>query len=147
MTDSTDDVDWYYESIDKPTPVKKRSKTKDFIAIIVCGPRKYTKRSRVFRVLNKLHKEREIAIVVQGGASGADAFAGEWADANEVWNWKCNARWKKWGKRAGSVRNKAMACIKPVTICVAFGANQGTPGTKNMIETAKAAGIKVLKYK
>jgi hypothetical protein len=80
-----------------------------------------------------------VTTVVHGGAKGADALAGRWADAREVNTEVFYADWAR-GKRAGPERNQRMLDSKP-DLVVAF---PGGRGTADMVRRAKAAGIEVI---
>lgn len=111
--------------------------------IIVCGGRDYANRKAVFDALDCLNLKRGVEKLSQGGASGADALAAEWAKSRGV---KCKtyaADWKTHGKAAGPRRNQAMlvACLSEGPIFVV--AFPGGRGTEDMVSKAKAAGVKV----
>jgi len=47
--------------------------------ILVCGGRNYNNREIVFHELHKLAEEHGWLTIIQGGASGADKLARDWA--------------------------------------------------------------------
>ena len=79
---------------------------------------------------------------VSGHANGADKLGEKYA---KEFGYKLKlfpADWNKYGKTAGIIRNKQMAdyaCSGDVLI--AFWDNK-SPGTKNMIQVAKKAGLR-----
>jgi hypothetical protein len=83
-----------------------------------------------------------ISMVIQGGASGADAGAAEWAKRSDVELRTFPANWRKYGKRAGPLRNQRMIDEGKPEAVIAFA---GGRGTADMIERAQAAGIRVIK--
>jgi ABC-type sugar transport system substrate-binding protein len=105
--------------------------------ILVCGGRAYANRQRVFEVLASLAP----SVVIEGGARGADAFAGEWADLNQVQHIQVPADWDGAGKVAGYARNQRMLDEGKPDLVVAF---PGSTGTRDMIRRAQAAGVRVL---
>lgn len=105
--------------------------------IIVCGGRSYSDRARVFAELDAVGR---VEMMFHGGARGADALADEWAKARRVKHFAVPAKWSKYGKRAGPMRNQAMLGNNP-DLVVAF---PGGSGTADMVRRAKAAGVKVV---
>lgn len=110
--------------------------------ILVCGGRDYQNGAVVWRELDAIHAATPITALMQGGASGADRLAKEWAATKpEIQRYVCHAYWWKFGPRAGPIRNRRMIEWKP-DLVVAF---PGGKGTQNMITLAREAGIEVLK--
>jgi hypothetical protein len=108
--------------------------------VIVCGGRDFDDRARVFEALDAIHAARPITRVVHGAARGADALAGEWADAHDIAVEAAPADWKRYGRGAGPKRNQEMADAG-ADLCVAF---PGGTGTADMCRRAAATGIKVV---
>jgi hypothetical protein len=104
--------------------------------VIVCGGRDYNDPDHVFRVLTGIGPTE----VIEGGASGADAFAKAWALQRGVQIRTVFADWQKHGRAAGPIRNGEMLKLNPDAV-VAF---PGGRGTADMVRQAKAAGIKVI---
>jgi hypothetical protein len=108
--------------------------------VLVCGGRNFRSPAQVFRALDDLHAKQPITELMQGGATGADQFAKEWAATKpEIRRYVCNADWEKHGRAAGPIRNARMLEWKP-DLVVAF---EGGAGTANMVKQATAAGVKV----
>ena len=81
----------------------------------------------------------DITSVVHGAAKGIDAAAD--VVCRERWEVeKEPADWDKHGKPAGAIRNQKMALGSKALIAIWDGAS---PGTKNMIETARGYGLRV----
>ena len=110
------------------------------LRVLVCGGRKYDNGIRLYGVLGKLHRTRGIAVVIQGGADGADTLAVKWAMANGVNTITYAAEWDKHGRAAGPKRNQAMVDRESPDLVVAF---PGGRGTADMVRRARAAGIEV----
>jgi hypothetical protein len=109
--------------------------------VLVCGGRDYRNESHVYKVLNGIHKETPIALVINGGACGADTFAGWWAARAEIPCLSVPAKWNKYGSKAGPMRNDLMCREHAPDLVVAF---PGGKGTANMIATATDYGIRVV---
>lgn len=77
-----------------------------------------------------------------GGAGGVDTLAVRWAKQHNMKNEVYWARWDKEGKVAGFNRNNRMLNEGRADALVAIW-NGKSRGTKNMIESAEAKGIKV----
>lgn len=104
--------------------------------LLVCGGRDYSDRDTLWRRLDELQPAK----IIHGGASGADNLAWEYAHRNKVWWSVYPADWKRYGKRAGPMRNQEMIDHgKPDAVLAAPGGK----GTADMIRRAKAAGIPV----
>lgn len=88
------------------------------------------------RVLQVFH----ITEVVCGMAPGADACGKLWAESRGIPVKEFKADWATFGKVAGPVRNRAMAQYADALIAFWDGKSRGT---KNMIEEARARGLKV----
>lgn len=87
--------------------------------------------------------------VVEGGASGADEIAREWANRKGIDSYTFNADWRRHGKAAGPIRNRYMLetyknDIRGVEV-VAFRKNNSR-GTTSCVEIAKMLGMKVTVY-
>lgn len=106
--------------------------------IIVTGGRNYDNVQRLANVLDALSP----SLVIQGGASGADYWAREWAKFNKVECITYEALWGKEGKAAGPLRNKRMIEENPDAIVIAFA---GGRGTENCYDQAFQDGLIVLR--
>lgn len=105
--------------------------------VIVTGGRDYDDWAMVQEVLNLF----DIGLLIQGGASGADSDAKEYARLNNIECVTVAADWNKHGKAAGPIRNKEMLLKYPNAIVVAF---PGGAGTANCVKTAVALNRIVL---
>lgn len=107
--------------------------------LCVCGGRDYSDAARVFEVLDKIHAKMKIALLVNGGASGADRLSSAWASSRGVALKEFPAQWKQHGRAAGPIRNGQM---------VAYGLNAlvvfpGGRGTEDMARQCRASNITV----
>ena len=112
--------------------------------VIVSGGRDYNNKKLVFFALNKLHEKENIALLVVGDATGADALATLWARENNVPFKVYEALWDLEGKRAGPNRNKKMIESNlDAKFLVAF---PGGRGTKNAVSLAKKNKITTIVF-
>lgn len=78
--------------------------------------------------------------IVSGGAPGADTLAKNYSKIRGYPFKEFSADWNQYGKSAGPIRNKQMAEYADGLIAFWDGKS---PGTKNMIDTARELGLKV----
>lgn len=126
--------------------------------VLVCGGRTYKDRDKVFAELDRLFKMHLIIETIEGGASGADTFAREWAkERNQKEAETYRADWydlettpivirvdqygRKYNAAAGAIRNQQMRDEGKPQIVLAF---PGDNGTRNMIKLASAIGLPVV---
>lgn len=110
--------------------------------ILVCGGRNYFDR-RVFGV-SMQHLRQHFApqfCIIEGGASGADTLAREWAFDHTVPLLEFPANWRNMGHSAGTIRNTWMLDFGLPDFVIAF---PGGTGTANMVRQAQARGIDVV---
>lgn len=107
--------------------------------VLVCGGRDYQDRELMFSVLDGWHARMHISLVIEGGQSGADRLAKEWAISRGVHHAGVTALWKTYGNSAGPIRNRVMLTLGPHMV-IAF---PGGKGTADMVRAAKEAEIAV----
>lgn len=118
--------------------------------ILVTGDRKYTDGRLVEFVLVQLERELGLApdemTLIHGAASGADMIA---ANRATLMCWRVErypAEWKRYGRAAGPIRNKAML-DSGVDICIAFHDDiHNSKGTRDMLTRCLQNGIKTALY-
>ena len=102
-------------------------------------------RRLAFDTLDAIHRETYTACIVYGCAPGADMLGKQWAEAERRHGWvglaPFPADWEKYGKGAGPRRNKQMLDEGNPDLVVAF---PGGRGTADMIQRARAAGVRVI---
>jgi len=119
---------------------------------LVTGGRTYANRVFVFFTLADLHAHDPVECVIQGGATGADQHAREWAGANSIpvetyparWDdldapgarIRMNRRGEPYNAMAGPQRNAEMLWASCPTHVIAF---PGRRGTDDMVGKAEAA--------
>lgn len=132
--------------------------------ILVCGGRAFgelrrdatpyedvmAERAFVHQVLDRVHRERTIAVVIAGGrfetpewrakATGADWFGLQWAVDHDLPIEEYPAYWEQLGGRAGPLRNQRMLVYSKPDAVIAF---PGDRGTQDMVTRAKAAHVPV----
>lgn len=123
--------------------------------VLVCGGRDFRDRGLLFSTLYAIHRDTTITLIIQGGATGADALAKAWADYADVPCEQFDADWNDlktppvlvrkrqdgslYNALAGPNRNTRMLKAHP-DLVVAF---EGGRGTMDMISQARAAGVSV----
>lgn len=110
------------------------------IRLLAYGGRFYKDKEAVYRALDSIHRLRCIEVLIHGGATGADSFAGTWAYDRGVNVVSYPARWTRHGKAAGMIRNEQMLHEGKPTAAVQF---PGGAGTRNMRTLLDKAGVPV----
>jgi hypothetical protein len=116
--------------------------------VLVTGGRTFQDTAWLHAALDLIHSKSPITEIIEGGCTGADVRAGEWACRREL---KCTivpAEWERYsaglkhGQKnpAGAIRNTEMAKLKPDVVL----ACPGGPGTAHMVSVAQAHGLRVI---
>jgi YspA, cpYpsA-related SLOG family len=113
--------------------------------VAVTGGRHYGDRAHVFRVLNEIHRNKPVTLIVQGYASGADDLAMTWAESRGVPHTgsKYAAPWYVTGRldrSAGPRRNRRMLEQEGAHLLVAF---PGGTGTNGCVRIGRELGIQI----
>lgn len=113
--------------------------------VLVCGGRDFVNKTLIFDTLDKLHKTKEIDMVISGGARGADTFAKEWARLRCIEVMVFKPDWKRLGKVAGFHRNieMLMRLSSQDDMVVAFW-DGNSKGTAHTITQAKSHCIETV---
>lgn len=106
--------------------------------IIVTGGRDFDD----YALLEEILEAFNTAVIIQGGATGADALARKYADTMGIRCYTEKAEWDKYKRAAGPIRNGVMLDSYPDAIIVAF---PGGNGTEDCIAQALAKGRIVLR--
>jgi hypothetical protein len=111
-------------------------------------------RAVVFAFLSGFHAGIEpITLLATGGCRsrglprGADRFAVEWAQANQVPFVEfpvTDEEWQTLGKRAGPIRNQKMLTESRPSVAIVF---PGGRGTADFASRARANGVRVVEVK
>lgn len=94
--------------------------------------------------MDDIKAHHDIEALIEGDAPGADRMAGKWASKNNIAPLEFPAKWTKYGRAAGPIRNKQMLDEGKPDFVIAF---PGNSGTANMIKQALKARIAVLEVK
>lgn len=137
---------------------------------IVAGSRFWTDGEFVFRELDRIHAERDITLVIEGGqrmrkpgegtVGGVDYWASMWAASRKVATVREDAQWhdlthagadicvnsrgNKYDKNAGPRRNELMITKYHPHALIAF---PGGAGTRSMVALALAYGVQLIGVK
>lgn len=109
--------------------------------VLVCGGRRYKDALTLGSWLGGIQRDHGITEIIEGGASGADFLAREYAIFQKIPFRTFMADWSGNGRSAGPIRNRQMLEEGKPDIVVAF---PGGNGTANMVQQARAAGVRVL---
>lgn len=104
--------------------------------VVITGSRKWAVVADVRMALDMVQARLGDFILVEGGALGVDAFAGDWADDNGVEHLKMLADWKTYGNAAGTKRNLEMLDLEPVLV-VGFCLNNSAGTSHTLGEAAR----------
>lgn len=126
---------------------------------LVCGGRNYRDWKRVWDVLDDIHTETPITLLIDGAASGVDSFAHKWAVDAGIPTERYPAKWddldwpgakpkqredgSMYDSAAGYRRNAEMLEKGKPDLVVAF---PGGRGTDMMTGLASLKGIPIRKY-
>ena len=120
--------------------------------VLICGGRDFNDWILFSRTLNKILIDEKKWVVndefqmpsvkiVNGGYTGADTLATEYAVVNWLPLEVYYPDWGAHGKAAGPIRNQQMLDEEDVDLVVAF---PGDRGTADMVRRAKKANIEVI---
>lgn len=104
--------------------------------VLVCGGRGYSDLTRLFWELDHIQP----SLIIEGGATGADALARRYADKRGIQLQTFEAEWSKYGNAAGPIRNRKMLNEGKPDLVLAF---PGGKGTLDMVRRASVAGVPV----
>lgn len=111
------------------------------IRLGVTGGRGYSDATWVNTVLDAIHAECTILVLVEGGATGLDTLARAWAIARGIPVETYAPDWKQHGKAAGPIRNGQMA-----DVIDALAAFPGGRGTADMVRQARKRRMPVYEF-
>ena len=105
--------------------------------LVVTGGRDFRDKEYVYECLDRIHRDRPITTLIQGGATGADSLAYQWAISKNILSISepiYYADSVRYGGRAGPRRNQRMLDLHyPDAIAIFPGGN----GTRDMISRCK----------
>jgi len=109
---------------------------------IIAGGRDYKPTQQANDWLVKTLQFENVDFELCGGSTGADEFGKQVAQELHMHGKIYPAKWSKYGKKAGPLRNERMAC--DADICILF---PGGRGTEDMKHRAIIHGLKIIEYK
>jgi hypothetical protein len=111
------------------------------LRVLVTGSREWADPAPIRRELAKLPPG---SVVIHGDSRGVDRLAGQVAAELGLRVLACPAEWKRYGRAAGLVRNRAMLREHRPQLVLAFHATlEGARGTRHMVGLARKAGVEV----
>ena len=102
--------------------------------VAVVGSRSFRNEFVMAENLDKIHQIKPITLIISGGAVGADTYAAEWAKYRNIPTLIFKPDWKKYGKRAGFIRNTDIVTNADTVVAFWDGESRGT---KNSMDKAK----------
>ena len=110
------------------------------IKIIIAGGRNFDDYPKLCQVCDKILKKYSNIEIVSGAYNGADLLGERYANERDYPIKQFPADWRRYRKSAGLKRNIEMAAYADALIAFWDGKSKGT---KNMIDRAIQAGLKV----
>jgi len=108
--------------------------------VLICGDRNWNNFKVIEDFILTLSKD---TVIIEGDCRGADKISGYIARKHGLEVIPVPAKWNKYGKTAGPIRNQEMLDKYKPSLVVAFHNHiETSKGTKDMIERAINAGIK-----
>lgn len=107
--------------------------------VLFFGGRRYEDGDAVLRAVEAVHALLGPFVLIEGGATGADAFAKDAALHLGIEHKTFDADWSKYGRAAGPIRNQQML-DSGIDIAVGF---PGDRGTEDMARRLKGAEIRI----
>lgn len=115
------------------------------LRVLVCGDRDYTDTFPIYPVLDQFATSQTLHII-HGACRGVDTTAKNYANERKIGQTPFPADWNM-GRRGGPIRNRQMIVEgKPDLVLAFHGDISSSTGTKNMIDQAKKAGLKVILF-
>jgi hypothetical protein len=108
--------------------------------VLICGDRNWTDRTAIF---NRMRKLPVGAIIITGGAKGADSLAYDEAQFLGFTTMRFMANWRMYGKAAGPIRNRKMLDQNPDLVIAFHSDLEHSKGTKDCVAQARKRGTPV----
>ena len=108
--------------------------------LAVVGSRDFQDYAWLEHCLLRVFRVEELEAVISGGARGADGLAARFAAAHQLPLVVIPADWKRYGRKAGPIRNTEI--VARADAVVAFWDGR-SPGTRDTITKARNAGLRV----
>ena len=110
------------------------------IKVIIAGGRNFDDFNKLCQVCDEFLQGQNNIEIVSGAYKGADLLGERYAAERNYQIKQFPADWRRYGKSAGLKRNTEMAAYADILIAFWDGKSKGT---KNMIDLATQAGLKV----
>jgi hypothetical protein len=113
--------------------------------VLLTGSRTWTDWHTIVAKLDFLARKIPDLLIIHGAcARGADDIADRHARAHGIRTERHPANWRKYGRRAGHVRNAHMVALG-AELCLAF-IRDNSPGASGCAAMAEAAGISTVRF-
>ena len=106
--------------------------------LVVSGSRNFSNASIIAQYLQQALQKQPNLVLVSGGAKGADHLVQQWASNNHVPCLVVPAKWHKFGKAAGPIRNNFMLAMAHGLLAFPQTTSKGT---FSVIKQAKKLGL------
>lgn len=106
--------------------------------LLVCGGRDFTNYKLLSEKIEKITINHTIDTLISGCAKGADSLTLQWAQEKKIKVNTFPAKWDKYGRGAGFIRNLKM--LNEATHVIAFWDGK-SKGTEHSILNAKKMGL------
>ena len=118
--------------------------------LLCCGGRDFNDIEFAATILNRIHLYQQVTTLIAGGARGADTISEAWADEmgieKEIYP-VTSEDWRKYGKRAGILRNEQMLKEGKPDGVMAFPGGKGTANMVKISEGVSSRQIEVWRSK
>lgn len=95
--------------------------------VLICGGRGLQRDGDWINMLSQYNDQYgPFTHVIHGGATGADNIGKQWAELNKLPVTEYAANWRKYGKRAGPLRNQRMLDEGKPDLVIALPGGRGT---------------------
>lgn len=116
------------------------------VTVVVTGGRTFDDVDFAFLTLDIVHARLGITKLVQGGATGLDQLAEQWAVLRGVPCATYPANWERYGHRAGRVRNMEMLTKEKPKLVVRFPGGRGTTHMHTIALNARVPVLDACKF-
>jgi len=113
--------------------------------IIIAGSRTFKNKEYLFKACDQILRNTKHIEIVSGGAKGADQLGELYAKEKDYKLTRFLPDWKKYGKKAGPLRNEKMAKYADVLIAFWNGTSRGTAHIINIAKENKLQ-VRIIKF-
>lgn len=106
--------------------------------LVVSGSRNFSNANIIAKHLQHALQKQPNLVLISGGAKGADHLVQQWASNNYVPCMVVPAKWHKFGKSAGPIRNNIMLAMGNGLLAFPQASSKGTI---SVIRQAKKLGL------